>query len=71
MDALITDPLSLVARWAGVDIIGDVHGYADKIERLLASMGYCEIEGVWAHPSRGAISEWFMPVGIARQWSTS
>lgn len=39
MDALITDPLSLVDRWAGVDITGDVNGYADKLERLLASLG--------------------------------
>jgi hypothetical protein len=39
----------------GYDIIGDIHGYADKLEALLKRLGYCEIGGVWRHPTRSAI----------------
>lgn len=37
------------------DIIGDIHGQADKLERLLALLGYRERDGTWRHPSRQAI----------------
>ncbi len=37
------------------DIIGDIHGYADKLRALLRKMGYAEKGGVWRHPSRQAI----------------
>ena len=37
------------------DIIGDVHGYADKLEGLLRLMDYQEIDGTWQHPERKAI----------------
>ena len=37
------------------DIIGDVHGHADRLEALLAKMGYQDRSGAWRHPSRTAI----------------
>ena len=39
----------------GYDIIGDVHGYADKLEGLLLKMDYKFIDGTWQHPERKAI----------------
>jgi hypothetical protein len=39
----------------GYDIIGDVHGHADKLVELLGEMAYEEIGGVWTHPVRTAI----------------
>jgi len=39
----------------GYDVIGDIHGQADKLERLLARMGYSEVDGVWSHPMRQVI----------------
>lgn len=40
---------------AGYDVIGDVHGCADKLIRLLVAMGYERIDGVWRHRSRQAV----------------
>lgn len=37
------------------DIIGDVHGQADKLEALLQAMGYRLKSGAYHHPSRTAI----------------
>lgn len=37
------------------DIIGDIHGHAEALKALLASMGYRETGGVWRHPERQAI----------------
>lgn len=37
------------------DIIGDIHGQADKLIALLTRLGYQEIEGVWQHAERKAI----------------
>lgn len=39
----------------GYDIIGDVHGQADKLVALLGRMGYAERAGAWQHPQRQAI----------------
>ena len=39
----------------GYDIIGDVHGQADKLEALLKAMGYRQREGAYEHPNRKAI----------------
>jgi hypothetical protein len=39
----------------GHDIVGDVHGYATRLEALLKTMGYAERDGVWMHPERTAI----------------
>lgn len=32
------------------DLIGDIHGHADKLEELLTKMGYKKQNGVYAHP---------------------
>ena len=37
------------------DIIGDIHGQADKLHGLLAHMGYAETGGAYRHPSRTAL----------------
>jgi Calcineurin-like phosphoesterase len=37
------------------DIIGDLHGHADALVRLLTKMGYDGSSGVWHHPDRMAI----------------
>lgn len=37
------------------DIIGDVHGHADRLEALLQKMGYRHIGGAWKHSERTAI----------------
>jgi hypothetical protein len=34
------------------DFIGDIHGYADKLEALLKKMGYSLKNGAYAHPER-------------------
>jgi hypothetical protein len=37
------------------DIIGDIHGQADKLHALLADLGYGDSDGAYRHPSRSAI----------------
>lgn len=37
------------------DIIGDIHGQADKLEALLRKLGYHDTAGAWRHPERQAI----------------
>jgi hypothetical protein len=37
------------------DIIGDVHGYADQLKKLLQKMGYQPINGCYTHPNRKAV----------------
>lgn len=37
------------------DIIGDIHGQADKLEALLKTMGYRHTGGAYRHPSRTTI----------------
>jgi hypothetical protein len=39
----------------GYDIIGDIHGHADKLTALLGKMGYRHHLGAWRHPERTAI----------------
>lgn len=36
------------------DIIGDIHGHADKLEELLIKLDYAKKNGVYAHPTRKA-----------------
>jgi hypothetical protein len=38
-----------------LDVIGDVHGHVDKLERLLHAMGYTQVSGVWSHRDRTAV----------------
>ncbi len=35
-----------------IDLIGDIHGHADKLEELLRKLGYAENNGVYSHPER-------------------
>jgi|APTNR8051073442_1049403.scaffolds.fasta_scaffold02972_2 hypothetical protein len=35
-----------------IDVIGDIHGYADKLSALLLKLGYAQQHGVYAHPER-------------------
>ena len=37
------------------DIIGDVHGYASVLKKLLLEMGYIKTESGYSHPTRKAI----------------
>ncbi len=37
------------------DIIGDVHGHALLLKKLLKAMGYVKTDGGWKHPERTAI----------------
>lgn len=39
----------------GYDLIGDVHGCARTLERLLDRLGYSKHGGVWRHPRRMAL----------------
>ena len=44
-----------IELWQGYDIIGDVHGCAHTLEKLLEQMGYARVGGVWRHPQRQAL----------------
>lgn len=35
-----------------IDLIGDIHGHADKLEELLQKLGYEKSSGAYAHPDR-------------------
>lgn len=37
-----------------IDFIGDIHGYANKLEELLIKLGYTKKNGSYAHPERTA-----------------
>lgn len=37
------------------DLVGDIHGHADPLHRLLGKLDYAEIEGVFRHPDRKMI----------------
>jgi|SRR5665647_360574 len=37
------------------DIIGDIHGYAEPLKRLLVKLGYAEKNGIWKYPERKVI----------------
>lgn len=34
------------------DIVGDIHGYADRLEALLSTLGYRQRDGCYTHPDR-------------------
>lgn len=38
------------------DIVGDIHGYADELELLLAKLDYQRKNGIWQHSERTLIS---------------
>jgi hypothetical protein len=35
-----------------IDLIGDIHGHADKLEELLLKLGYANNNGAYSHPAR-------------------
>jgi len=35
-----------------IDLIGDIHGHADKLEELLLKLGYTKNRGAFSHPDR-------------------
>lgn len=37
------------------DLIGDIHGHAFELKKLLSDLGYINMEGCWGHPSRKVI----------------
>lgn len=37
------------------DIIGDIHGHASRLERLLRKLGYERLDGTYSHPNRRAV----------------
>ena len=39
----------------GYDVIGDIHGHADALRRLLIKLEYTEVEGAFRHDSRKVI----------------
>ncbi|GAA3914220.1 metallophosphoesterase [Litoribacillus peritrichatus] len=39
----------------GYDIIGDIHGCSEALERLLIKLGYSKVDGVYGHPDRKAV----------------
>lgn len=39
----------------GYDLVGDIHGHADALHRLLDKLGYAELEGAFRHPERKMI----------------
>lgn len=39
----------------GFDVIGDIHGHADTLERLLGALGYVERNGAYRHPEREVV----------------
>jgi hypothetical protein len=39
----------------GYDLVGDVHGHADTLHRLLRKLDYTEIEGIFRHLKRQMI----------------
>jgi hypothetical protein len=39
----------------GYDLVGDIHGHADALHRLLHNLNYTEVEGVFRHPQRKMI----------------
>lgn len=34
------------------DLVGDIHGHADPLHRLLAKLDYVEDNGIYRHPER-------------------
>lgn len=40
---------------SGFDVVGDLHGHADKLVGLLEQMGYEQQAGVWRHQERTAV----------------
>lgn len=48
-------PWAIAGQARGYDLIGDVHGCAQTLERLLRQLGYRKQRGVYHHPERQVI----------------
>jgi hypothetical protein len=42
-------------RFQAYDLVGDIHGHANALHRLLRALDYTEIEGVFRHPKKQMI----------------
>ena len=40
---------------SGYDVIGDIHGCAGMLRRLLAKLGYQEEDSIYSHPFRKVV----------------
>jgi hypothetical protein len=38
-----------------IDLIGDIHGHADRLEALLKKLGYEKQNGAYQHPERQVV----------------
>ena len=57
-------------NYSGFDIIGDIHGHADKLVQLLHKLGYRKRDGAYAHPGRQAIFVGDFVDRGPQQWET-
>src|ERR1019366_8073058 len=55
MEKLALMSLSKSIPMQGYDVIGDIHGHADTLRRLLIKLEYTEVEGAFRHDSRKVI----------------
>ena len=55
MEKLALMSLSKSIPMQGYDVIGDIHGHADALRRLLIKLEYTEVDGTFRHDSRKAI----------------
>jgi hypothetical protein len=44
-----------ISAVSGYDVIGDIHGRAEKLVGLLRRLGYVERQGAWRHAERTAV----------------
>jgi hypothetical protein len=51
----LSSQIEIAGMGSGFDIIGDIHGEADALRRLLSKLGYEPVDGCWQHPSRQVI----------------
>ena len=54
-DTPLTSENRKVMSEPGYDVIGDIHGHADALRRLLNKLGYVQMNGVFRHTVRRAI----------------
>ncbi len=55
MVSVIEDRRKIIKEDCYYDIIGDVHGFAYELQRLLKKLGYTKVYGVWQHSKRKAV----------------
>jgi hypothetical protein len=54
-EPLVLEQHNTLVRSVRYDIVGDIHGQAEKLEALLRELGYHNPPGGWRHPERTAI----------------